>query len=431
MALSSGSKKSNQSDSDSDFDDEVRDELPFLRQENERLGLLLDNRDDMIREAKKMRKELRASLEDARTRVAELETQNLDAKLEIDSLKASPVVFDEVECANCPIFLADLALFKEKHASKCEELDVLRVEVVELKSRPVLLGACTSCPILHGKVDEMHAYIVSLEAKLKKPIPTSSSTCELLALKNLELAHYVDRLQDENDELRKLMGWLSRHEPQLRIMIETYKHQDGEGLGANKVGEGSCENIPEPPKTHHKNAFVPKPNHLRNQLDTTPAPPVFPPQTNDFQKPIKFMSTLGNVFFGKEVEKLSEEKLVEKSSGEKPNEQPQPKPKPKLVRFHYDYCGRDGHKGEFCFKRKREERMAKEWDNKDKYHPSNGVLEPRVQMPRAKASVRTVPAWGERKAAGGVTGQATSQTGAPHLSDQCKSGQIGGWFPCS
>jgi peptide deformylase len=67
-------------------------------------------------------------------------------------------------------------------------------------------------------------------------------------LKNLELAHYVDRLQDENDELRKLMGLLSGHEPQLRIMIETYKHQDGEGLGANKVGEGSRENIPEPPK---------------------------------------------------------------------------------------------------------------------------------------------------------------------------------------
>jgi signal transduction histidine kinase len=35
----------------------------------------------MLREAKKMRKVLRASLKDARTRVAELETQNLDAKL--------------------------------------------------------------------------------------------------------------------------------------------------------------------------------------------------------------------------------------------------------------------------------------------------------------------------------------------------------------
>jgi hypothetical protein len=196
MALSSGSKKSNQSDSDSDFDDEVCDELPFSRQENEWLGLLLDNRDDMLGEAKKMRKELRASLEDVRTRVAQLETQNLDAKLEIDSLKASPVVSDEVECADCPIFLADLAMFKEKHASKCEELDVLRFEVVELKSRPALLGPCTSCPVLHGKIDEMHAYILSLEAKLKEPIPTSCSTCELHALKNLELAHYVDRLQD-------------------------------------------------------------------------------------------------------------------------------------------------------------------------------------------------------------------------------------------
>jgi hypothetical protein len=48
--------------------------------------------------------------------------------------------------------------------------------------------------------------------------------------------------------------------------------------------------------------------------------------------------------------------------------------------------------------------MAKEWANKDKYHPSSGVLEPRVQMPRAKAIVRTVPAWKERKAAGGVVG---------------------------
>jgi hypothetical protein len=155
-------------------------------------------------------------------------------------------------------------MFKEKHVSKCEELDMLRVEVAELKARPALLGACTSCPVLHEKIDEMHDCTVSLEAKLKEPIPTSCSTCALQALKNLELAHYVDRLQNENDELRKLMGWLSGHEPRLRIMIETYKRQDGEGLRANKVGEGNGENIPMPPKTHHKNAFPPKPNHLRN-----------------------------------------------------------------------------------------------------------------------------------------------------------------------
>jgi hypothetical protein len=51
--------------------------------------------------------------------------------------------------------------------------------------------------------------------------------------------------------------------------------------------------------------------------------------------------------------------------------------------------------------------MAKEWANKDRYHLSHDVSEPRVQLPRAKASVRTVPAWGERKAVGGAAGRAT------------------------
>jgi hypothetical protein len=73
--------------------------------------------------------------------------------------------------------------------------------------------------------------------------------------------------------------------------------RSGQRRLVREVGESD---IPEPPKTHHKNAFVPKPNHLRNRQDTTPAPPVFPPQTDNFQKPIKFMSVLGNEFFGKE-----------------------------------------------------------------------------------------------------------------------------------
>jgi hypothetical protein len=127
---------------------------------------------------------------------------------------------------------------------------------------------------------------------------------------------------------------------------------------------------------------------------------VFPPQKNDFQNPIKFVSTLGKVFFGKEsekasgeepVEKPSEEKLIEKPSGEKPSEQPHPKP----IKFHCGYCGKDGHKDEFCFKRKREERMAKEWANKDRYNPSHGVPKSRVPLPKGKAMVRSIPTWGD------------------------------------
>jgi hypothetical protein len=84
--------------------------------------------------------------------VAELETQVLDGKLEIDYLKASPVISEEVDCADCSVFLADLTTLREKHASKCEELDVIRVELAELQSRPTLLGACTSFPGLHEKL---------------------------------------------------------------------------------------------------------------------------------------------------------------------------------------------------------------------------------------------------------------------------------------
>jgi hypothetical protein len=107
-----------------------------------------------------------------------------------------------------------------------------------MKSRPSFLGACTSCTVLHEKLDESVSYARSLEAL----IPTSWSTWKVNAVKNLELAHYVDHLQDENYELKKMMGWLSCHEPQLRLVIEAYKRYDGQALGADKVGEGSGEN---------------------------------------------------------------------------------------------------------------------------------------------------------------------------------------------
>jgi hypothetical protein len=286
----------------------------------------------MLREAMKLRNELRALLEDARTRLAELETQVLDGKLEIDSLKARPVVSDEVDCADCSVFLADLTTLREKHASKCEELDVLMVELAELQSRPTLLGAYTSCPGLHEKNVEFRSRIVSLEADLKMPIPTSCSTCELHAIKNLDLAKYVGRLQDENDKLLEVLSWLSSQEPQLGMMVASCKRFDGWALGLDKVGEGSGErewkfgNVSAPPQPTPKDKFASKPNHLLKPRE-------------------------------KSSEKVSE-KPTEKPCGnpsEKPCEEPHPKPKPRPICFHCEYCGKDGHKREFCYKRRRGE----------------------------------------------------------------------------
>jgi hypothetical protein len=137
----------------------------------------------------------------------------------------------------------------------------------------------------------------------------------------------LDVIYDENVYLRKVLGWLSRQEPQLKIMIEEFKRADGRGLGfaklGEKVGENSGESVYEkcvesnpefdvigdiqvPLPKALKNSFTPKPNHLCNKLDTTQDPPKFPPKTNDFQKPVKFVS----------------------EKGVKPREKPEPKPRP-------------------------------------------------------------------------------------------------------
>jgi hypothetical protein len=84
--------------------------------------------------------------------------------------------------------------------------------------------------------------------------------------------------------------------------------------------------------------------------------------------------------FGKKGEKPSEEKP-------EPKENPKPNPKPKP--FHCEHCGRDGHLAEFCFRRKCEERLARELANKDRYRTSRGVPEPKL-VSRGEGMVRTI-----------------------------------------
>jgi hypothetical protein len=149
------------------------------------------------------------------------------------------------------------------------------------------------------------------------------------------------------------------------MMIVSCKRFDGWTLGLDKVGEGSGEregifgNVSVPPQPIPKDMFASKPNQPREKLS----------------------------------EKASEN-LSEKPS-EKPCEEPHPKPKPRSIRFHCEFCGKDGHKREFCYKRKREARMAKEWANKDRYHLSHGVPEPRMPLPKGKGFVHKDPTWGD------------------------------------
>jgi hypothetical protein len=132
--------------------------------ENARLNELIDNRDDVLRKTNNEKRGYRSLLGEANEKVVELESLLDDARAQIDSLKCAPVVTNEPECTNCSTFLGELTVLKETYASKVEELDVLRFELDEMKSRPSLLSACTSCPILHEKLDTSLVFARSLEA---------------------------------------------------------------------------------------------------------------------------------------------------------------------------------------------------------------------------------------------------------------------------
>jgi hypothetical protein len=105
------------------------------------------------------------------------------------------------------------------------------------------------------------------------------------------------------------------------MMIASCKRFDGWALESDKFGESSGEreakfgNVPVPPQPTPKDKFASKPNQLLKPRE-------------------------------KPSEKASE-KPSEKPSGkpsEKPCEEPHPKPKPRPIRFHCEYCGKDGHK---------------------------------------------------------------------------------------
>jgi chromosome segregation ATPase len=147
MAHNFECKKRQRNDSDSDSEDDVNNDLAFLIVENARLNELLKNHDDVLRKTNKEKREYMSLLGEAKEKVVELESLLVDARDQIDSLKAAPIVTEEPKCTDCSIFLSDLPELKENYASKVEELDVLRAELDDMKSRPSLLGACTSCPV--------------------------------------------------------------------------------------------------------------------------------------------------------------------------------------------------------------------------------------------------------------------------------------------
>jgi hypothetical protein len=213
MAHSSSSKKNEKEDTDSDSEDDVKCDPDSLLAEITRLNGLIDNRDSVLRDANKMRRDLRAQLENGCEKVGELESKLLELKLENDSLKLTPTISDDFECSECNAWLNEIKLLNESNASTLAKLDALRTEYDELKARPTLLGDCKSCPTMHAKLVVACSTISTLEASLKSFVVNACNSFDEVTLRNLELTSRLDVIYEENDYLRKVLGWLSRQEP--------------------------------------------------------------------------------------------------------------------------------------------------------------------------------------------------------------------------
>jgi len=303
-----------------------------------------------------------ANLEVAKISLANVSHQLARAKLELELAKDTPVVSDVQECDECDVFKSDLTLLQSKYASTVCELE-------ELKSRPVLFGACKLCPTLRSELEEKNALIKSLEKT--KVVESSPPTVDCLACLGLiadmdALAVEKANLENENTYLREILSWVSCREPQLGMMIKHFKRGDGFGVGyaytqsdfdmlygkiGKAAGVASALNVAssstqpslvdpvegvlkEPPKAPpQKQVWVPKPNELRNPLDTLPG--------------------------------TSAQVAQKKGKGAAPhnmvnNHHPKAVPPPKReARYHCEYCHRDCHLEEFCFRRKRAERRER------------------------------------------------------------------------
>ena len=224
-----------------------------------------------------------------------------------------------------------------------------------------MLGACTVCPTLRLELEEKNITIRSLEKDVAPRPPTVDClVCPGLIGDMDDLTVEKTNLENENTNLRAILSWVSCHEPQLGMIIKQYQCGDGFGVGYaytqsdfdmlyGKIGKAagvssacnvvstSAQPVPTqvdpmegvfqersraPPQ---KQVWLPKPNELRNPLDTFPAASA----------------------------KVAQEKwAAPHPKVNKHRSKAVPQPPRREVRYHYEYCQRDGHLKEFFFRRK-------------------------------------------------------------------------------
>jgi hypothetical protein len=142
---------------DKDINDDTTSEvLPStndLAIEIEDSNTALASKDKLLRQAARERREFRSKYE--------------STLRELESARASVVVSDEIECDECALHMSNITTLQTKYST-------LLYEREKLRSRSILLGACTICPDLQSELAERDARIALLEkaSSVSAPAPT-------------------------------------------------------------------------------------------------------------------------------------------------------------------------------------------------------------------------------------------------------------------
>jgi hypothetical protein len=236
-----------------------------------------------------------------------------------DNMSAKP-------CDNCKMIMVNYADLWLASSHVATLLDGVRLELRELKARSTLLGDCTSCPLLRSDLKVAVIEIKDLKHKLDRSTcyTVLSPHCEACVSLKGKLLHATK----ENTELQQEVAYLTVHLKKTALsekIIEEDLSQVEESVTKSTyrlgVGFERCEKKGEEsaPK------FVPSSSYHKEEKALKPIKTHYPSNPKSSFNPKREAR--------KETPKMREESFI------------------------CMFCGRAGHLNEFCFWRKRIERM--------------------------------------------------------------------------
>jgi hypothetical protein len=183
--------KSSRNISDSDISDDLSPKSVSLRIAE--LENALCNQDKLLCKVFHENKKLNLELESIFSEIASLRSVHND-------MSAKP-------CDNCKMIIVNYADLWIVHSQVARLLDGARLKLRELKAHSLLLGACTSCPLLRSKLEASVIEIKDLKHKFDHSSRYSilSPPCELCGSLKGKILHATK----ENTELKQEVTYLT------------------------------------------------------------------------------------------------------------------------------------------------------------------------------------------------------------------------------